>query len=128
MGHRFRASRLRTHRGPGSARAFLVVMGGGEARIATDRTHLDFMVETGGYNLSSVYRQPTRNQSEIPTIATYRAVNHVRVRADDLDWVGGLIDVAITAGRTGRAGRARQRHHPVPVADTVTLSPGVLPA
>jgi len=25
-------------------------------------------VETGGYDLSSVYRQPTRNQNEIPTI------------------------------------------------------------
>ena len=88
---------------------FLIVTGSGEARIATDRARLDFMVETqavtaqeataqngdrmdqvikalravggttvtvetGGYNLSPVYRQPTRNQSEIPTIEAYRAV------------------------------------------------------
>ena len=85
-------------------------------------------VETGGYNLSSVYRQPTHNQSETPTIAAYRAVNHVRVRADDLNLVGGLIDVVSTTGRTGRAGRALQRHLPVPVAGAVTRSPGVLPA
>ena len=85
-------------------------------------------VETGGYNFSSVYRQPTHNQSEILTIAPYRAVIHVHVRADDMDLVGGLIDVVNTAGRTRRAGRARQRHHPVAVADAVARSPGVLPA
>jgi uncharacterized protein YggE len=55
-------------------------------------------VETGGYELHPVYRQIARNETDIPTIEAYRAVNHVMVRADDLARVGGLIDAAITAG------------------------------
>jgi uncharacterized protein YggE len=128
---------------------FLIVTGGGEARIATDRARLDFMVETqavtaqeataqngdrmdrvikalravggttvtvetGSYNLSPVYRQPTRNQSEIPTIETYRVVNHVRVHADDLDRVGGLIDASITAGANRIAGLTFESRDPEP--------------
>jgi uncharacterized protein YggE len=71
-------------------------------------------VDTGGYNLSPVYRQPTRNQSKIPTIAAYRAVNHVRVHADDLDRVGGLIDDAITAGANRIAGLTFKARDPEP--------------
>ena len=128
---------------------FLIVTGGGEARVATDRARLDFMVETqavtaqeatsqngdrmdrvikalrdvggptvtvetGGYSLSPVYRQPNRNQNEIPTIEAYRAVNHVRVRADDLDRVGGLIDASINAGANRIAGLTFEAKDPEP--------------
>ena len=128
---------------------FLVVTGSGEARVATDRARLDFMVETqavtaqeattengdrmdrvitalravggatvavetGGYNLSPVYRQPARNQNEVPTIEAYRAVNHVRVRADDLDRVGGLIDASITAGANRIASLTFEAKDPEP--------------
>src|SRR5687768_718856 len=55
-------------------------------------------VETGGYELHPVYTRPTREQPDVPTIEAYRAVNNVMVRADDLTRVGGLIDVAVTAG------------------------------
>jgi uncharacterized protein YggE len=115
---------------------FLVVTGGGEARVATDRARLDFMVETqaanaqeatsengdridrviktGGYNLSPIYRRPTRDQNEIPTIEAYRAISHVRVRADDLDLVGGLIDASITAGANRIAGLSFEAKDPEP--------------
>jgi uncharacterized protein YggE len=55
-------------------------------------------VETGGYELHPVYSQIGRDESGVPTIEAYRAVNHVMVRADDLARVGGLIDAAISAG------------------------------
>jgi uncharacterized protein YggE len=55
-------------------------------------------VETGGYELHPVYSQVSRNETDIPTIEAYRAVNHVNVRADDVARVGGLIDAALTAG------------------------------
>jgi uncharacterized protein YggE len=55
-------------------------------------------VETGGYELHPVYSQIGRDESGVPTIEAYRAVNHVMVRADDLTRVGGLIDAAIGAG------------------------------
>jgi uncharacterized protein YggE len=55
-------------------------------------------VETGGYELHPVYSQISRNETDIPTIEAYRAVNHVNVRADDVARVGGLIDAALTAG------------------------------
>ena len=71
-------------------------------------------VETGGYNLSPVYRPPARNQSEIPVIEAYRAVNHVRVRADDLDRVGRLIDASIGAGANRIAGLSFEASDPEP--------------
>ena len=56
-------------------------------------------VETGGYSLEPVYRYPSREEPrEIPVIEAYRAVNHVRVRADDVSRVGPLIDAGIGAG------------------------------
>lgn len=110
-----------------------MVTGIAEARIASDRARLDFMVETqaktaqaaatqnadrmdrvvralrtaggqtvvvetGGYDLSPVYRQVPNDQSGIPVIDAYRAINHVRVRADDVTRVGALIDGGIAAG------------------------------
>lgn len=128
---------------------FLLVTGVGEARVASDRARLDFMVETqaataqdaasqngdrmdrviralraaggatvtvetGGYNLSPVYRQPSRTQNEIATIEAYRAVNHVRVRADDLTRVGGLIDAAIAAGANRIASLTFEARDPEP--------------
>ena len=55
-------------------------------------------VETGGYELHPVYTRPPRDEREVPTIEAYRAVNRVRVRADDVARVGALIDAAIGAG------------------------------
>ncbi len=55
-------------------------------------------VETGGYDLHPVYTRPPRDEREVPTIEACRAVNRVRVRADDVARVGALIDVAIGAG------------------------------
>ena len=55
-------------------------------------------VETGGYELQPVYRQVPRDESGVPVIEAYRAVNHVRVRADDVTRVGALIDAGIEAG------------------------------
>jgi uncharacterized protein YggE len=55
-------------------------------------------VETGGYELHPVYSQISRNETDIPTIEAYRAINHVNVRADDVTRVGGLIDAALAAG------------------------------
>ena len=37
-------------------------------------------IETGGYSLSPVYREPGRDQGAAPTIEAYRAVNHVHVQ------------------------------------------------
>ena len=67
---------------------------------ATAEKHLGqtVVVETGGYQLSPVYRQVPNDQSGIPVIDAYRAVNHVRVRADDVTRVGALIDDGIAAG------------------------------
>ena len=128
---------------------FLMVTGTAEARIATDRARIDFMVdtqagtaqqaatqnadrmdrvmralraaggatvtiETSGYDLSPIYRQPPRDQREIPTIEAYRAVNHVNVRADDLTRVGALIDGAIAAGANRVAGLNFEAKDPEP--------------
>jgi uncharacterized protein len=128
---------------------FLMVMGVGEARIATDRARIDFMVETqaptaqaaatqnadrmdrvvralraaggqtavvetGGYELQPVYRPPSRESREIPTIEAYRAVNHVRVRADDVTRVGALIDAGIGASANRIAGLSFEAKDPEP--------------
>lgn len=128
---------------------FILVTGVGEARIASDRARLDFMVETqaptaqaastqnaermdrvikalrsaggstvtietGGYNLSPIYREPGREQSSIPTIEAYRAVNHVHVRADDVTKVGALIDASVTAGSNRIAGLTFEAKDPQP--------------
>jgi uncharacterized protein YggE len=71
-------------------------------------------IETGGYNLSPVYRQVPRDTSGIPTIEAYRAVNHVRVRADDVSKVGALIDAAIGAGGNRIAGLSFEAKDPEP--------------
>jgi uncharacterized protein YggE len=128
---------------------FLLVAGTGEARIASDRARLDFMVETqaptaaaasaqnadrmqrvvtalrtaggqtvtvetGGYELMPVYRQVPRDESGIPVIEAYRAVNHVRVRADDVTRVGALIDAGIGAGANRIAGLSFEARNPEP--------------
>jgi uncharacterized protein len=68
-------------------------------------------VETGGYTLEPVYRYPARDQArEIPVIEAYRAVNQVRVRADDVSRVGPLIDApASINGPTRLTSSARTR-------------------
>lgn len=71
-------------------------------------------VETGGYNLSPVYRNPTRGQNDIPVIEAYRAVNHVRVRADDVAKVGALIDASVAAGSNRIAGLTFEAKDPEP--------------
>ena len=72
-------------------------------------------IETGGYDLSPIYRQPTRdNPNAIPTIEAYRAVNHVRVRADDVAKVGALIDAGVAAGGNRIAGLSFEAKDPEP--------------
>jgi uncharacterized protein YggE len=53
-------------------------------------------IKTISYSLSPQYRYP-RDGTE-PTITGYRAVNTVRVRTDDLEQVGKIIDAATNAG------------------------------
>lgn len=72
-------------------------------------------IETGGYDLTPVYKGPGReNPSQIPTIEAYRAVNHVRVRADDVTRVGALIDAGVTAGGNRIAGLSFEAKDPEP--------------
>jgi len=71
-------------------------------------------VETGGYELSPVYSQVNRDSRGIPRIEAYRAVNHVRVRADDVTRVGALIDAGIGAGANRIAGLYFEAKDPEP--------------
>lgn len=71
------------------------------------------VVETGGYELQPVYRPVTRD-NEIPTIEAYRAVNHVRVRADDVTRVGALIDAGIGASANRIEGLSFEAKDPQP--------------
>jgi uncharacterized protein len=71
-------------------------------------------IETGGYNLSPVYRQPPRDQNAIPTIGGYSATNHVRVRADDVTKVGALLDAAVAAGSNRINGLSFEAKDPEP--------------
>jgi uncharacterized protein len=71
-------------------------------------------IETGGYELQPVYRQVPRDESGIPVIEAYRAVNHVRVRADDVARVGALIDAGIQAGANRIAGLSFEAKDPQP--------------
>jgi uncharacterized protein YggE len=71
-------------------------------------------VETGGYELQPIYRQVPRDESGIPVIEAYRAVNHVRVRADDVTRVGALIDAGIGAGANRIAGLSFEAKDPQP--------------
>jgi uncharacterized protein YggE len=71
-------------------------------------------VETGGYELQPVYRQVPRDESGIPRIDAYRAVNHVHVRADDVARVGALIDAAIAAGANRITGLSFEAKDPQP--------------
>lgn len=72
------------------------------------------VIETGGYDLSPVYRNVAPNSNDIPVIDAYRAVNHVRVRADDVTRVGALIDAAIGAGGNRIAGLSFEAKDPGP--------------
>jgi uncharacterized protein YggE len=71
-------------------------------------------IETGGYDLSPVYRQPSRTGNDIPTVEAYRAVNHVRVRVDDVARVGALIDAGVGAGGNRIAGLSFEAKDPEP--------------
>ncbi len=61
-------------------------------------------IQTTGLMLNPVYTQPPRPVDRgvgvpaQPTIAGYRASNTIRIRVDDLDRVGYVIDEAVTAG------------------------------
>lgn len=61
-------------------------------------------LETSGYGLSPVYRQPPRDQGGEPTIVAYRAVNHVEVTVNRVDDVGRILDAAVGAGANRIAG------------------------
>jgi uncharacterized protein YggE len=71
-------------------------------------------IETGGYELQPVYRQVPRDESGIPVIEAYRAINHVRVRADDVTRVGALLDAGIGAGANRIAGLSFEAKDPQP--------------
>lgn len=64
----------------------------------------DGKVQTGGYNLSPVYRQETErlppDRPHRPEIVGYTASNEIDVETRKVDAVGGLIDTAIAAGAT----------------------------
>ena len=64
----------------------------------------DGKVETGGYQLSPVYRQEGPRQPADrpyrPEIVGYTAANHIEVETRKIDTVGPLIDAAVTAGAT----------------------------
>jgi uncharacterized protein len=61
-------------------------------------------LETSGYNLSPIYRQPPRDEGGEPRIVAYRAQNHVVVTLTDPDRVGGVLDAAVEAGVNRVAG------------------------
>jgi hypothetical protein len=61
-------------------------------------------LETSGYSLSPVYRQPPRDQGGEPRIAGYRALNHIVVTTSEPANVGRLLDAAVTAGVNRIAG------------------------
>ena len=71
-------------------------------------------IETGGYELSPVYRQVPRDESGIPVIEAYRAINHVNVRVDDVTRVGALLDAVITGGANRIAGLSFEAKDPQP--------------
>src|SRR5690606_32777338 len=54
-------------------------------------------LETSGYNLNPVYRQPPRDEGGEPRIVAYRAQNHVVVTLTDVDRVGRVLDAAVAA-------------------------------
>jgi uncharacterized protein YggE len=65
----------------------------------------DGKVETGGYQLSPVYRQDGARQVPPdrpyrPEIIGYTATNQIEVETRKIDTIGGLIDAAIAAGAT----------------------------
>jgi hypothetical protein len=55
-------------------------------------------LETSGYNLNPVYRQPPRDQGGEPRIVGYRALNHVVATLTDVERVGTVLDAAVGAG------------------------------
>jgi hypothetical protein len=55
-------------------------------------------LETSGYNLNPVYRQPPRDQGGEPRIVGYRALNHVVATLTDVERVGAVLDAAVGAG------------------------------
>lgn len=57
----------------------------------------DDAVETRGFNVHPIYRQP-RPQTDEPTIVGYRAQNEIAVRVDGTDRVGAVIDALVAAG------------------------------
>jgi hypothetical protein len=61
-------------------------------------------LETSGYSLSPVYRQPPRDQGGEPRIAGYRALNHIVVTLTDVERVGAVLDAAVAAGVNRVAG------------------------
>jgi hypothetical protein len=55
-------------------------------------------LETSGYSLAPIYRQPPRDTGGEPRIAAYRALNHVEATVTDVARVGRLLDAAVEAG------------------------------
>lgn len=61
-------------------------------------------ISTSGYSLYPEYAQVPRGETEPPRIRGYRASNQVGVRTTQMDRLGQLIDVGITAGANRLSG------------------------
>ena len=92
----------------------------------------DGKVETGGYQLSPLYRrenprpepgQPDR-QPYRPEIIGYTATNQIEVETRKVDAVGGLIDAAVTAGAARVGDVSFKLHDPGPARNRALKSAG----
>ncbi len=61
-------------------------------------------LETAGYNISPVYRQPPRDEGGQPRIVGYRATNQLVATLNDVERVGTALDAAVAAGVNRVAG------------------------
>ncbi len=88
----------------------------------------DGKVETGGYQLSPVYRQdgprqPADRQYR-PEIVGYTATNQIEVETGKVQSVGTLIDAAVTAGATRIGDVSFKLHDPGPARNRALKSAG----
>lgn len=73
-------------------------------RAVRDAAGPEGSIETAGYNINPVYRQPPRDQGGEPRIVAYRATNQLVVTLTDVDRVGTVLDAAVAAGINRVAG------------------------
>lgn len=61
-------------------------------------------IETVGYAINPVYRQPPRDEGGEPRIVAYRATNQLVATLTDVERVGTVLDAAVAAGINRVAG------------------------